>query len=191
MNWTYIHVFTRANGSNSATTGCLSSFNFLLFLGWTGVIAYKDKEQIVATAILHEVIWKRESSINQLLHGLKFFNVLDVVRKFPQHFIYTNTVLNSTVLLQHTLSLMRHQIILKNEQRNSLLNILMKMLKYHVATVSFCVHLHTSCAIAQSVVGFEQKKNYESKNFKRIYESYEFICFITRSLNLFVSIPIV
>ena len=105
MNWTYIHVFTRANGSNSATTGCLSSFNFLLFLGWTGVIAYKDKEQIVTTAILHEVIWKRESSINQLFHGLKFFNVLDVVRKFPQHFIakfiYTNTVLNSTVLLQH------------------------------------------------------------------------------------------
>ena len=74
---------------------------------------------------------------------------------------------------------MRHQIILNNEQRNSLLNILMKMLKYHVATVSFCVHLHTSCAIAQSVVVFKQKKIYESKNLK------EFM----NLMNLFVSLP--
>ena len=78
-----MHVFTGANGSNSATTGCLSSFNFLLFLGWTGVIAYKDKEQIVATAILHEVIWKRESSINQLLHGFEVFQCVGCCQKIP------------------------------------------------------------------------------------------------------------
>ena len=74
---------------------------------------------------------------------------------------------------------MRHQIILKNEQRNSLLNILMKMLKYHVATVSFCVHLHTSCAIAQSVVGFEQNKIMNQRILK------EFM----NLMNLFVSLP--
>ena len=99
INWTY-STYKRSDGSNSTRL-----YVFLPLLGWTGIIAYKEKEQLVATAILHEVIWKRESAINQLLQGLKFCNVLDTVRKYPQHFlemfVYTNTVVNSTVLLQH------------------------------------------------------------------------------------------
>lgn len=78
---------------------------YLPFLGWTGVINYSDKEHLVATLLLHEIIWKRESAINQLMQGLKLLNALEIIRKFPQHFqskfVYTDAELTSSVLREH------------------------------------------------------------------------------------------
>ena len=46
----------------------------------------KEKEHLVATLLLHEIIWKRESALNQLTQGLKVLGVLEAIQKYPDHF---------------------------------------------------------------------------------------------------------
>lgn len=42
---------------------------------------------MVATLMLHEIIWKRETAINQIIQGLKMLNVLQMIQKAPQNFL--------------------------------------------------------------------------------------------------------
>ena len=72
--------------------------------GWTGIITFPEQEQLVATLLLHEIVWKRETAINQLLQGLKLLNVLDMIQKLPQQFwtfFFYDGVLTVSVLKEH------------------------------------------------------------------------------------------
>lgn len=89
----------------SLDTRHVGNILYTILIGWTGDVIYSNKEHIVATLLLHEIIWKRESAINQLMQGLKLLNVLDAVRKFPQNFqtkfVYMEVPLTATVLKDH------------------------------------------------------------------------------------------
>lgn len=80
-------------------------FLFPIFLGWVNSVLFHEKEQLVATLLLHEVIWKREAAINQILQGLTLLGLLDVVRKFPTQFIikfvHSDVLLTGNELLKH------------------------------------------------------------------------------------------
>eukprot|EP00112_Aurelia_sp_Birch-Aquarium-sp1_P005286 Seg1598.20 transcript_id=Seg1598.20/GoldUCD/mRNA.D3Y31 product="G2/M phase-specific E3 ubiquitin-protein ligase" protein_id=Seg1598.20/GoldUCD/D3Y31 len=54
--------------------------------GWTSLMTFQKKENIVATLLLHEIIWKRQTAINQLADGLKSLEVIDMLRKHPESF---------------------------------------------------------------------------------------------------------
>lgn len=58
----------------------------------------------MATLLLHEIVWKRETAINQLLQGLKLQNVLDMVQKFPKQFemffVFNNVELTPSTLTE-------------------------------------------------------------------------------------------
>lgn len=45
------------------------------------------KEHILATMLLYEVIWKRETAINQLKVGLETLDVLSLAKRYPETFI--------------------------------------------------------------------------------------------------------
>ena len=58
----------------------------------------------MATLLLHEIVWKREAAIAQLIQGLKLLNILDVIQKHPQHFqdfFVLNDDLSSANLGEH------------------------------------------------------------------------------------------
>ena len=70
------------------------------------MVVYKETKHLLATLLLHEIIWKREASINQLMQGLSLLNVLETLRKFPSKFrgkfVMSNVKLTSTELLEQT-----------------------------------------------------------------------------------------
>lgn len=49
-------------------------------------MTFQKKENIVATLLLHEIIWKLQTAINQLADGLKSLEVIDMLRKHPESF---------------------------------------------------------------------------------------------------------
>ena len=72
-------------------------------LGWTSSIVHKEREQLLATLLLHEIIWKREAAINQIMQGLALLDVLDLIRKYPncfrQKFVASAVSVSSSTLL--------------------------------------------------------------------------------------------
>eukprot|EP00112_Aurelia_sp_Birch-Aquarium-sp1_P013955 Seg2989.2 transcript_id=Seg2989.2/GoldUCD/mRNA.D3Y31 product="G2/M phase-specific E3 ubiquitin-protein ligase" protein_id=Seg2989.2/GoldUCD/D3Y31 len=52
--------------------------------GWTSLLSFEKKENLVATMLLYEVIWRRQTAINQLMDGLKAADVLVVVKRYPE-----------------------------------------------------------------------------------------------------------
>ena len=80
----------------------LNTWN-IISLGWTSSTVYKEREQLLATLLLHEIIWKREAAINQIMQGLAVLDVLDFKRKYPnsfrQIFVASNISVTSSTLL--------------------------------------------------------------------------------------------
>ena len=75
-----------------------------LTTGWTNTISYDEREHLFATLLLHEIIWKREAAINQIMQGLALLDVLDLVRKYPSQFrsrfVASTTAITSSQLME-------------------------------------------------------------------------------------------
>lgn len=75
----------------------------IVFLGWTSLLTFERRENLVATMLLFEIIWKRQTAINQLADGLKKNDVLLLIRKYPgklkEKFVAINVKLTSEQLL--------------------------------------------------------------------------------------------
>lgn len=74
----------------------MSIFTYIL-IGWVNAIVFKEKEQLIATLLLDEIIWKRDAAINKLIQGLTLLNVIDVVWGYPNQFL--KKFVHSNVLL--------------------------------------------------------------------------------------------
>lgn len=70
------------------------------------MITYDKKENLVATLLLHEILWKRQTAINQLVDGLRGTDLLEIIQQHPEEFkekfVFSNTKLTKARLLDQT-----------------------------------------------------------------------------------------
>ena len=74
--------------------------------GWTSLITYDKKENLVATLLLNEILWKRQTAINQLMDGLRATDLLAIVKQHPEEFkekfVFSDKKLTKARLLEQT-----------------------------------------------------------------------------------------
>eukprot|EP00112_Aurelia_sp_Birch-Aquarium-sp1_P024189 Seg752.11 transcript_id=Seg752.11/GoldUCD/mRNA.D3Y31 product="tRNA uracil-O 2-methyltransferase" protein_id=Seg752.11/GoldUCD/D3Y31 len=72
--------------------------------GWTSLLSYNKRENLVATMLLFEIIWKRHTAINQLAEGLKKNDILTLIRKNPESlkekFVASGVLITQEILLK-------------------------------------------------------------------------------------------
>ncbi len=59
---------------------------FGFVFGWTSILLFEKRENLVATMVLYEIIWKRHTAINQLAEGLKQKDLSQIMWKYPDYF---------------------------------------------------------------------------------------------------------
>lgn len=74
----------RCQNKNELRSGMI--YKAHLFLGWTSLLDFDKREDILATMLLHELIWKRQTAIDQLIVGLGILNVIDLIKRYPELF---------------------------------------------------------------------------------------------------------
>eukprot|EP00112_Aurelia_sp_Birch-Aquarium-sp1_P007139 Seg1779.3 transcript_id=Seg1779.3/GoldUCD/mRNA.D3Y31 product="G2/M phase-specific E3 ubiquitin-protein ligase" protein_id=Seg1779.3/GoldUCD/D3Y31 len=72
--------------------------------GWTSLITLEKKEHLIATMLLHKIIWKRQAAINQIAEGLKMLDVLQLLKNHPncfrEKFVYSKVEVTKERLLK-------------------------------------------------------------------------------------------